>query len=285
MAEKVFLNDKIVDSSEALIPANDGGFLYGAGVFETMRSHNGIVFCIEDHLDRLFENAQKLSILNTYDRKYIKDAIYSTLDANSLTDARMRLTLTSGPMSGEIEQRKSTLLISAINFTPYPGEYYSKGITVILSPYKQIADDPAYGVKSLNYFSRILALNLAHHHKCAEAIWFTTENYLAEGSVSNIFVVKDSKVYTPPLDTPVLPGIARKTVLKIAADNKIDITEKSLSIDDLLNADEVFVTNVIMQVMPVTGIEKHTVADGKIGTITKKLAELYSDYLNENCKK
>ncbi|MHC4346063.1 MAG: aminotransferase class IV, partial [Planctomycetota bacterium] len=92
--EKVFLNDKLVDAGEACISAADSGFLYGAGLFETMRSHKGVVFCLKDHIDRLFFSARSLSIEHNYDRKYITDAIYKLLEANNLADARLRLTLT-----------------------------------------------------------------------------------------------------------------------------------------------------------------------------------------------
>ncbi|MFB0524881.1 MAG: aminotransferase class IV, partial [Phycisphaerae bacterium] len=123
MAEKVFLNDKLVDIDKACIQVTDSGFLYGAGLFETMRSCNGVVFALTDHLDRLFFSAQALSISNPYTRKYISDAIYQLLQANKLTDARLRLTLTNGPMAESHEQRKSTLLITATKLQPYPPEY------------------------------------------------------------------------------------------------------------------------------------------------------------------
>ena len=111
--EKVFLNDKLVDIDKACIYVTDSGFLYGAGLFETMRSHNGVVFALKDHLDRLFASADVLSINNSYDREYITEAIAELLHANKLTDARLRLTLTNGPMPESEEQRKSTLLITA----------------------------------------------------------------------------------------------------------------------------------------------------------------------------
>jgi len=119
MTEQVFLNDKLVDIDKATISVSDSGFLYGAGLFETMRSHDGVVFALTDHLDRLFASADVLSINNPYDREYITEAIDKVLSANKLTDARLRLTLTNGPMSGSEEQRKSTLLITATNFLSY----------------------------------------------------------------------------------------------------------------------------------------------------------------------
>ena len=133
MPEKVFLNDKLIDSDKAYISATDSGFLYGAGLFETMRSNKGVVFALKDHLERLFSSAAALSINNPYDKEYITDAIYKVLKANKLTDARLRLTLSNGPMAGFEEQQKATLVITATKLQLYPGEYYDKGVMVTLS--------------------------------------------------------------------------------------------------------------------------------------------------------
>jgi len=285
MTEQVFLNDKLVDIDKATISVTDSGFLYGAGLFETMHSHNGVVFALADHLERLFASADVLSINNPYNREYITEAINKVLRANKLTDARLRLTLTNGPMAESEEQRKSTLLITAAKFRPYPPEYYKKGVMVVLCPFKQNPIDPASGRKTTSYFSRMIALNLAHQKKAAEAIWFTVDNRLAEGCISNVFLVKDSVLYTPPINTPVLPGVARKTVCLLAKQNSIKLTEKDLSIDDLLGADEIFLTNVIMQVMPITRVENHTVGDGRVGDVAKKLQTSFDQLVKSECEK
>jgi len=283
MMEKVFLNDKLVDIDKACISVTDSGFLYGAGLFETMRSHNGVIFALKDHLDRLFVSADVLSINNPYDREYITEAITELLRANELADARLRLTLTNGPTAESEEQRKSTLLITAAKFRSYPPEYYKKGVMAILCPFKQNPIDPASGRKTTSYFSRMIALNLAHQRRAAEAIWFTVDNRLAEGCISNVFLVKDSELYTPPINTPVLPGVARKTVCQLAMQNSIKFTEKDLTIDDVLGADEIFLTNVIMQVMPITKVEKHTVGDSQVGPVSKKLHTLFDQFVKSEC--
>ncbi|MBA7661696.1 D-alanine aminotransferase [subsurface metagenome] len=168
MTEKVFLNDKLVDIDKACISATDSGFLYGAGLFETMRSYNGVVFALRDHLDRLFFSARSLSIENSYDKKFITDAIYKTLRANKLTDARLRLTLTGGPMSEPEEKRQATLLITATKIQPYPAEFYKNGVLVVLCPFRQNVSEPIYRHKTTNYFSRMIALKLAHQKRAAE---------------------------------------------------------------------------------------------------------------------
>ena len=303
MAEKVFLNDRLVDIDKACISVTDSGFLYGAGLFETMRSYDGVVFALADHLDRLFFSARSLSIENSYDRKYITDAIYKTLKANKLTDARLRLTLTGGPrpsaspsegraseerggpMSEPEEKRQATLLITATKIQPYPPEYYKNGVLVVLCPFRQNVSEPIYRHKTTNYFSRMIALKLAHQKRAAEALWFTVRGQLAEGCISNIFLVKDSVLYTPPIETPVLAGVARKTVCQMALKNSIKLVEKDLSIDDVLGADEIFLTNVIMRILPVIAVEKHTVGNGKVGPMTGKLTKYFNEFINSQCRK
>jgi branched-chain amino acid aminotransferase len=263
----------------------DSGFLYGAGLFETMRSHNGVVFALKDHLDRLFFSAGSLSIDNPYDREYLANAIYKLLRANELTDARLRLTLTGGPMSAPDEQRKPTLLITTTELQPYPAEYYRKGVTVVLCPFRQNPGEPIYGHKTTSYFSRMIALQSAHQKRAAEALWFTVDNRLAEGCVSNVFLVKDSVLFTPPIGTPVLAGVARKTVCQIALEQSIKLIEKDLYIDDVLGADEIFLTNVIMQVLPVCNVEKHTVGSGAVGPMAKRLRKDFNQFVKQQCKK
>ena len=284
MADKVFLNDGLVDIDKACISVTDSGFLYGAGLFETMRSHNGVVFAMKDHLDRLFFSAASLSINISYNRDYITNAVYEVLRANELTDARLRLTLTSGPMAESEEQRKPTLLITGIKLRPYPPEYYKSGVLVVLCPYRQNPSEPTYGHKTTSYFSRMIALNLAHQKRAAEALWFTMDNRLAEGCVSNVFLVKDSVLYTPPIVTPILAGVARKTICQIALKDSIEFVEKDLFIDDVLAADEIFLTNVIMQVMPITRVEKHAVGDGNVGPMAKELKSKFEAFIEHECQ-
>ncbi len=285
MPEKVFLNDKLIDIDKACISVTDSGFLYGAGLFETMRSHDGVVFALADHLDRLFFSACNLSINNPYDKEYITDAVYEVLRANKLTDARVRLTFTSGPMVESEQDRKPTLLITAAKFRSYPAEYYKNGVLVVLCPFRQNPHDPMCGHKTTSYYSRMIALNMAHERRAAEALWFTVDNHLAEGCISNVFLVKDSVLYTPSVETPILAGVARKTVCQLALKNSIELIENDLTINDVLGADEVFLTNVIMQVMPITNVEKHTVGDGKVGPMVKKLQRSFTEFVENECEK
>lgn len=283
MPSRVFLNDGLIDIDKAGVSVADGGLLYGAGLFETMRSRNGVVFRLQDHLDRLFLSAAALSIALSYDKAYIEQAIGDVLEANQLKDARLRLTLTSGPLAESQDQRKAMLLITAAPFRPYPDDYYQTGILVVLCPFRQNQTDPTCGHKTTSYYPRLLALNLAHQRRATEALWFTTDNRLAEGCVSNVFLVKNSVLYTPPAQTPVLPGIARKAILQIAQEQPLETVEKDLFISDLLEADEVFLTNIIMEAMPVINVEKHTVGSGKVGSVTGKLRQAFVQTIESEC--
>ncbi len=271
---RVFLNETIVEQDQAALSVTDSGFLYGMGLFETLRSDRGRVFALADHLDRLLTSAAKLSIPCPHEKSWFEKAIYRVLQANELTDARIRLTVTSGPI-GQTDSPSPTVLITAAPFQPYPREYYQKGIRVILTDYRQNPSDPITGHKTTSYGSRLLALQNAHRKNAAEALWFTTENWLAEGCISNVFLVKNNAVTTPSLETPVLPGIARKHLCRLAQEMQIPLNESRLTIKDLLSADEVFVSNVIMGAMPVVGVEAHTVGDGKVGPVTQKLMEAF----------
>ena len=276
---KVFFNGEIVESSEAKVSAGDGGFLYGLGLFETMRAVGGEVFAFEDHLDRLFSSTEALSINSTYSRGDIKNAVEMVLAANGLSEARLRLTLTGGA-TGQGSEGESTLLITATELLGYPEDYYTGGVRVVLTDYRQNSADPLAGHKVTSYASRLLVLGEAHKKMAAEALWFTADNRLAEGCISNVFLVKDSVIYTPRLETPVLPGVARKHVLAFAGAEGIEALEKDLTIQELLAADEVFLTNVIMLVLPVVGVEAHTVGDGKAGVVSRRLLGCFNKLLS-----
>jgi branched-subunit amino acid aminotransferase/4-amino-4-deoxychorismate lyase len=267
-----------------MISASDAGFLYGSGLFETLRVEQGVVFGLDRHLDRLYHSAEQLAFLMTRTKDSLKQAIAELLKANDLTQARMRLTVSAGSPTGTEDMPDPTILITAVPLTPYAEVCYSKGILAILCPYRQNPADPLAGHKSTSYFSRMMGLRLAHQKQAAEALWFTTDGYLAEGCVSNVFLVRDGALLTPPLGTPVLPGVARQTVCDLADTHHLDLQETALRIDDLLGADEVFITNVIMKIMPVVSIEQHTVGQGTVGPVTQNVMGLFDETLETQCR-
>ena len=285
MAEIVYFNGRFVPRDEATVSVYDGGWLHGAGLFETMRAHRGTVFRLVAHLDRLMESAARVLFpIERPDLPLTKD-FRQLLRVNELTDARVRLTVTAGSMleQPQDEQPPITVCATASARTTYPTELYGSGIAVVLSRFRQSSADPLAGHKTTNYLPRLLALREAHKLRCREALWFTPGNLVAEGSISNVFVVKDSAVNTPPLDTPVLPGITRAVILEIGREEGMDVRETPLTIDNLLDADEVFITNSGMGVMPVIRVEQRDIGAGKPGPVTRDLMKLYRERVEKEC--
>ena len=285
MTPYVYLNGEFVKEADARVSVYDGGWLHGAGLFETMRAENGRVFRLESHIDRLCSSASKL--LSPIDRETLPDArvLAELLDRNGLKVARVRLTASAGSVLTESPEGspRPTVCATAAPLTGYPREAYERGVTVVVSKFRQSPYDPVAGHKTTAYLPRLIGLREAQQAGCVEAIWFTTSNQLAEGSISNVFVVREGVLKTPPVDTPVLPGIARSVVLGLAAQCEMENRQVSLTIDDLLDGDEVFLTNTIMQIMPVIRVEKHDIGEGKVGSITKRLGEQYRELVRKEC--
>ena len=281
MEEKVFLNGELVAASAAKVSVFDGGFLHGAGLFETMRAYAGKVYRLDEHLDRLLNSAKKLAIPVAGNKDELSNAVAQILKANGLNEARLRLTVSRGDLRSE---SGGTVLITASQLQPYPAEFYQKGMSVVISDSKVSSSDPVARHKSTNYLARLLVLRKAQQLKAGEALWLTESHHLAEGCISNVFLVKGKKLLTPSLDEPILPGVTRAAVLELAKAENIPVGEQALAIDDLLGADEVFLTNSIMEIMPVCRIEKHVVGDEKSGAITKQLARTYQQDVSKKCQ-
>lgn len=286
MSEIVYLNGRWVPKPEAAVSVYDGGFLHGAGLFETMRAENGKIFRLEAHLARLMRSAGEL--LLPIERSGLPSAgdFETLLQRNNLKKARVRLTVTSGTVltAGEADRPNLTVCVTTSGETGYSEELYATGVSVMISRFRQSPSDPVAGHKTTNYLPRLVALRAAQAQRCAEALWFTTENLLAEGSISNVFVVKDGLVATPRLETPVLPGITRAAILELCRAASIRAEERAIRINDVLDADEVFLTNSAMQVMPVCRVERADVGDGQPGPITRQLLTDYRALVAKECQ-
>jgi branched-chain amino acid aminotransferase len=288
VSDVAYLNGELVESKGAAIAISDAGLLHGAGLFETMRAYGGVIFRLTDHLARLQASAEALAMFNLDEnaRQTIADDLSELLRRNRLTEARVRLTITCGDARRPVQAdgpSVPTVFASAVAIEPYPAELYEKGMTVLISVHKQSRLDPTCGYKTLSYLPRLISLREAQVRGCGEALWFTHENLLAEGAVSNVFVVADDVVKTPPIDTPILPGVTRKVIMALARANQISVRETPLTISDLLDAKEVFLTNSIMEVMPVCRVERRVIGDEKPGPITRRLAELYCQAVAQEC--
>lgn len=274
MAEQVYLNGKLVDAVQAQVSAGNPAFLHGVGLFETLRAYDGRAFALGRHVERMRTSAGQLDMPLGDVLERVPEAVRQVLAVNGLKNARIRFTATP-PGAGE-SAAEPTLLVAAQETAGYPPELYEKGMTVcICDRYRQSSQDPLAGHKTTSYYSRLMALRMAQAKQCGEALWATPANHLAEGSISNLFLVKGGRLRTPPVDTPVLPGITRGIVLELAGESGLTADEAPCTIDDLLDADEVFLTNAIMEVMPVARIERRAIANEQPGAVTRRLHELY----------
>ena len=286
MGAMIYHNGEFQPATDARVSASDGGLLHGAGVFETMRAEGGRVFRLDQHLARMKRSITAL--IRPIDDDALPGAVIFSelLRRNDLDAARVRMTVTAGATSAEPGEEASplTVLVTAAPLQEYPAEFFSRGIAVMICPFRQSPSDPIAGHKTVAYLPRLLGLRAAGQAQCIEALWFTTENRLAEGCISNVFVVSKGVLRTPPLDTPVLPGIARACVLELAAAAEIETHEQPLTINDLLDADEVFLTNTIMRVMPVIRVERRDIAAGTVGPITQRLLDAYRGLTGKECQ-
>jgi len=282
--EWVSLNGRLMPAERAQVSVFDSGLMQGIGLFETMRAYGGRVFRLERHLDRLIQSARRLGWAVAPDADELRDNVDQVVSATEHEDARVRLTVTTGSLrAGQDEPPKLTIIASAAPGGRYPDECYRKGVTVLFSPYRQGTHDPTTGHKTTSYFARLASLREAHAHGAFEALWFTYDGHLAEGAISSVFLARDGVLRTPPLDTPVLPGITRATVIELAGELGIEVREEALSGDDLLAADEVMLTNSLMEIVPVVRVGRQAIAQEKPGEIAGKLLVAYGERIDAEC--
>ena len=294
----VWLNGEFIDIDAARIDPRDGGLLHAAGVFTTMRAVGGRTMLLDRHLKRLRDSCNALHVPLTFEDKVLATAVGGLLGRNELPDARLRLTVTRGrseqdPLHGEIH--RPTVLLTAAEMTPYPPEMYEKGLTVLLnSEQKANPYDLQAGHKTLDYFSRFAALREAARRGAGESLWFNVHNFLQSGSIANAFIVEDGVVVTPPTNedlreekvrtscpypkSNVLPGTVRGWILD---GDEVEVRRLPIDVNRLLAAEEVFVTNSVMGVMPVTKLEQKEVRDGTPGPVTRRLMEAWSRELSD----
>ena len=280
---QVYLNGRVQPLAEATIPAGDAGMLLGAGLFETLRAYDRFVFRLGDHLDRLLASAEVLDIPVEESRAEMAAALERVIQENALRDARCRITVTRGPLPSEHVPgpARPTCLIVAGEMTPYADELYQRGMTVTISEVRVNEKDPTATHKTTSYLTNMLILRDAHAKGAQEALRFNGPGRLAEGCISNVFVVTDGRLVTPPVSEGCLPGIARKVVLELARAEGLDVAEEPVAAEDILKVDELFLTNSIMEVMPVCRIERHALADERPGPVTSRLMGLYKEKVAE----
>ncbi len=284
MREWVCLNGELLPAEEARVSVFDSGFLQGVGLFETMRAYRGNVFRLDAHVQRLVRSAAALGWTTIPPEEALRDHVERVIGATEADDARARLTVTTGSLrSSEDSSPRLTIVASAAAGAAYPEACYLKGVTVTIAAARQPTHDATCGHKTTSYFSRLAALREAHAKGAFECLWFTEDRRLAEGAISNVFLVRADELLTPPVDTPVLPGITRSVLLDLAAQAGIPTREAALTIDDLLAADEVLLTNSLMELVPAVRIEREIVGLEKPGDVYLRLLEAYRRTVAQEC--
>ncbi|MFI5295058.1 MAG: aminotransferase class IV [Thermodesulfovibrionales bacterium] len=281
----IFLDGVIVPESQAVVSVYDHGFLYGDGVYETMRSYGGIVFMVRRHMDRLARSGALIR-LKVPEAESLIEAVDQTLEANKLSDAYIRITLSRGKGPIGLDPGlcgRHTLVVIAEPFREYPGGYYEKGVQFIIAKTRRnLADAIDPKIKSLNFLNNILAKIEAKERGAYEAVMLNAEGFLTEGTVCNIFFVSNGILCTPSVETGILDGITRELVIGIARRHGLRVEEGMFYPNDLLGASEVFFTNTTAEVMPVAGIED---VNFEVGEITRTLRRLYRTEVGEYIRK
>ena len=275
---KIFVNERMVDEEKARISVLDRGFLYGDGLFETMRSYKGEVLWLDRHLDRLYRSSDIIGMRINRDKKYLKYIIYKLLKVNNLKDAYIRLCVTRGKGRIGLEStaiRDQGLVVMAKKFEPYPDRFYKKGVSIKTSTIRRNELSDASKVKSLNYMDSILARIEAQGEGGDDALLLNTKGFVAESAVSNVFMIKRKSLMTPSLDSGALPGVTREIILSLAKELDLVPVEKHIKFDDLKRASEVFLSNSLMEIMPVASIDDKKIGKGRPGPITKSILKLY----------
>jgi len=273
LEEIVYLNGSLVPLSQARFSPLDYGFLYGYGLFETMRAYSGRIFRLEKHLARLHRSAKFLGIdLDSVPN--LEKAVYDTLQANNLSDARIRLTISGGEgntIPDLLARQAPTVLIVARSYSPSSSQVYQQGFKAIVSRIRRNSQSPVSAIKSLNYLDSLLARREAKVAGADEAILLNEQGFLAEASTSNIFLVSGDTLLTPSDDSGILPGITREAVLEIACSSGVKTMVREIALEELHQADEAFLTNSVIEIMPLTQVSGQVIGPGRAGKITQQL--------------
>ena len=283
----IFVNGKYVPKSEATVSVYDHGLLYGDGIFEGIRVYRGKIFMCGQHMERLWSSADGIRLEIPMSKAEMVEMMRECIRLNGLTDAYIRLVVSRGAGTLGLDPRKCPLpgvICIADQIALYPPELYQNGMRVVVAQRPRIpveALDPR--VKSLNYLNNILAKCEAIDAGCDEAIMLSTDGFVTECTGDNLFVVKGGKMFTPPPvtgDSGLLEGVTRRFVMDtLSKDCGVSVVEKPMRLEEVLTADEVFLTGTAAEIIAVTQIDhtdgkRYTLSEAE-GPITRKLRERF----------
>ena len=280
----VYIDGEFLPQEEAKISVFDHGLLYGDGVFEGIRSYQGRVFKLDEHLQRLYDSAKAIMLEIPISIEDMEEAVLETLRRNQLHDAYIRLVVTRGVGDLGLDPDKCpvpTIFIIADKITLYPPNFYEDGLEIItVSVRRNYAEAISPRIKSLNYLNNILAKIEGKQAGVEEVLMLNAEGYVVECSGDNIFFLKNNVIVTPPTYLGILEGVTRNTVIDLARELGITVEEKVFTRHDLYTAEECFLTGTAAEVIPVVKIDQRIVGNGHPGTVTQKLIEEFHHVTN-----
>ena len=282
MGLKIWMNDKLVDESQATVSVFDHGLLYGDGVFEGIRVYDGKIFELQAHIDRLYLSAKAIRLDIKITPEEMTERTQQTVQANNINDGYIRLIVTRGPGTlglNPLVCKKPQIIIIADKIQLYPAELYQNGLRVISA--NTVRNHPlrvSPQIKSLNYLNNIIAKLEALDRDMLEAIMYNHEGYVAEATGDNVFIVKNGQLISPPICAGSLAGITRDVVIKLAQQSGYPFTQQNLTRYDLYVADEIFLTGTAAEVIGIVEIDSRPIGNGKPGPITRDLLKKFEQY-------
>ncbi len=289
MPQIVIINGRLVPPSEAVISVFDRGFLYGDSVFETLRTYGGVPFRSALHWQRLRASAERVFIELPVTPDTIDQEVRVAVLAAQNSESYVRVVVTRGTgdtlgLDPALANQPTRVVLVGPLMAPAAAAY-AEGVSVISYRTSRVSDDTeASGAKVGNYLVAVLAMREAKKHGALEALIVDGGGRVLEGATSNIFMVTGGSLLTPPLELGILPGITRRTVLELAQHLGIPCEERALRLTDLLQADEVFITSSIREILPVVRIDGNPIKTGHPGSITQKLLGEFRRFaLESNC--
>ena len=291
---KIWMNGKLVPFKNAKVHVLTHALHYSTSIFEGIRCYDtpegSAIFRLPEHVDRFFNSAKMYSMKMPYSNKKINDGIIKTVKVNKLKQCYIRPLAYYGYGTMGLTPTNNKVDVSISCWEWKMGESKAgkySGAKCKISKWIRIdsKSQPMQAKSAANYSNAALARMEALNAGYDEAIMLNNKGHVAEGSAENIFVVKNGKITTPPLDADILDGITRDSAIKLLKSKKIKVVEKNLKVNDLLKADEIFMTGTAAEVKSVTRVNKTKIGNGKIGDFTKELQELFMDtVMGENKK-
>jgi branched-chain amino acid aminotransferase len=279
-----FVNGVFVRDQDAVVSVHDRGLRYGDGVFDTLRVYRGQPFLIERHIARLIEGTNAIGISPLPTPSAFASTIRDLIDRNEIPEALVRTTVTRGVSPGWEVRHAGDPTVAVVEqpFAGYPDPLYRSGASIVILANTRLRPSAlTAAAKSLSLLAHVQAKREATAQDADEALLCSESGAVAEGTVSNIFCVKDGRLHTPPLSDGILQGITREVVLRLARRNGIETIEDRLTPDQLRAADEVFLTSTGMEVLPVCRVDGHRVGSGHPGEVTVLLRRRYQEFVTE----